>query len=152
MGETASLVRRFGDYEYRDFYAATDFKVGEAIRFFCDLGHKVRFGYRKSDHRAVEEKRIIRELIVAGFRLLNSLPGYAYETADREDERDIVKRFCEMLLRQELASWVGCAEVERGSQANGRTDGARLPRPDRLAASDRVDSLHLSTDPVFSKE
>ncbi len=48
--------------------------------------------------RVYKERRIIRELIVAGFPLLNSLGSYSYQTADRDEDSHFIRRFCDMAL------------------------------------------------------
>lgn len=46
-----------------------------------------------------EERALIRDLQLCSLRLLNSLPSYDYSNAEREEQRQIVQKFCDMLLR-----------------------------------------------------
>ena len=100
VGQTKRFAARMGDYVSAQFAASTDFRVGEAIRFFSQerqCGIKVRF--KQSDHGLQDEYHIIRELQLSGFHLLNSLRAYDYRQASKEAEQDIVQRFCRMILR-----------------------------------------------------
>ena len=100
-GQTKRLAARMGDYESAQFAASTDFRVGEAIRFFAQerqCGIQVRF--KQSDHGLQDEYLIIRELQLSGFHMLNSLLAYDYRQASKEAEREVIQRFCRMILRQ----------------------------------------------------
>jgi hypothetical protein len=90
-----------GDYYSAQFAASTDFRVGKTIKFFAQerqCGIQVRF--KQSDHGRQEEVRIIRELLLLGYHLLNSLPGYDYLVANKNNEQEVIQRFCRMILLQ----------------------------------------------------
>ena len=50
----------------------------------------------------LEERTLIREMLLQGSHLLNSLGAFDYQTAVKDDERRIVHRFCHM-ARDEAA-------------------------------------------------
>jgi predicted GIY-YIG superfamily endonuclease len=101
VGETASIIARMADYLRGTFAAATDFKVGESVRYFAQRGVRVRVGYEEYPDRLSARKRE-DELIVhyreKGFSLLNDLVGYNYRTANAAEEKDKVQKFCDGLL------------------------------------------------------
>jgi hypothetical protein len=104
VGQTERLRGRMGDYQSAQFAACTDFRVGEAIRYLREeRGLCVVVLYRKSDDPRHEEYTLIRDLQLAGLRLLNSLPSYDYRKADRNEEQRTVRKFCEMLLANQPA-------------------------------------------------
>jgi hypothetical protein len=99
VGQTKRLAARMGDYEYAQFAACTDFRVGEAVRYFHnerDCGIQVR--YRSSTHGLQDEYRIIRELQLLGFHLLNDLRAYDYHQTNADAERKIIRRFCNVIM------------------------------------------------------
>jgi len=76
--------------------------VGEAIRYLRDRrGLCIVLRYRETVDPRKDESALIRGLQLSGLRLLNSLPSYNYQEADKEEERRRVQRFCEMLLANE---------------------------------------------------
>jgi len=104
VGETDKLRRRIGDYIVASFQASTDFKVGEAIRYFQEKGCKITIRYKgvQKEHRRGKEDRIIDDLRKAGYRLLNDLVTYNYKTADEEKERArIAREFCDNILKSD---------------------------------------------------
>jgi len=88
-----------GDYQAAQFAACTDFRVGEAVRYFLKRGLRVALRYRRTDEPRKDEYVLIRDLQLLGLRLLNCLPSYDYKKADKDEERQTVQRFCDMLLR-----------------------------------------------------
>jgi hypothetical protein len=85
--QTGRLVGRMGDYQYRHFEACTDFRVGEAIKYLSETKqYRIEVRFRQSDDPRQEERRHIRELLLAGFPLLNHLAAYDYKVANREEE------------------------------------------------------------------
>ncbi len=104
IGQTRRLLGRVGDYQVAQFQAPTDFRVGEAIRYFSDRKHSVTFMYKQTEFHLKDEKALIRELLLNGCMLLNFLGSFDYNNASVEDERKLVHRFCEMALAQTDAS------------------------------------------------
>ena len=101
VGQTKRFAARMGDYEYSEFAASTDFRVGEAVCYLAkekQCGIEVRF--KTSEHGRRDEYNIIRELQLLGCHLLNSLPGYDFRRTSQEAERRVIQRFCCMVLRQ----------------------------------------------------
>ncbi len=90
VGQTSINVGRLGDYVSAKFTAATDFKVGKAVKLFRERGWEVIVRYRPSsarlDERLQEEKDLKQRLEDEGYDLLNNLPGYPYRTAIEEQE------------------------------------------------------------------
>jgi hypothetical protein len=97
VGQTCRLSERMSDYEAKYFHACTDFRVGEVATFLREHFPLV-VRYKATSDRRKEEKKLITELMLAGVRLLNSLPSYDYTSANEEAERMIAKRFCELLI------------------------------------------------------
>jgi hypothetical protein len=98
VGQTKRLSDRLGDYLEAPFAAATDFRVGEAARYLQSKGLSLRVRYRRSDDSRKDEYHLIRQLQLRGVRLLNELQAYDYKTANQVDEREVVHRFCDVLL------------------------------------------------------
>ena len=100
VGETSRLNERMNDYCVKQFGAATDFRVGEAISYLRDVrGFQIVVRYRPSADRKRDEYLTVRNLQTSGVRLLNDLVSYNYRQADKLDERDAIYKFCEVLLR-----------------------------------------------------
>lgn len=99
VGQTGRLGARIGDYATAQFHAATDFRVGEAVKYLrTEKTCRVDFFYRPSEAQMQDEKVLIREFLLAGFTLLNFLAAFDYKTANRDEEQSFVHRFCEMAL------------------------------------------------------
>ena len=99
VGQTGRLLRRIEDYQCREFGACTDFRIGEAIKYLSETrqcGIELRF--KQSQKRQKGERDLIRELLLADCPLLNHLSAYDYKVANREEEIQIIARFCEMIL------------------------------------------------------
>lgn len=100
VGQTLRLAERMGDYCWADFKAPTDFRIGEAIRYFRDIkNYSVQLKYRRSEMTMTEERFLIRSLHLLGILLLNDFGGYDYRSAQPEEERRMVHLFCEALLK-----------------------------------------------------
>jgi hypothetical protein len=78
VGQTGRLLGRVGDYQAAQFGAPTDFRVGEAIRYFGEKKCRVVFLYRPSESHLKDEKLLIRELLLSGYTLLNFLGAFDY--------------------------------------------------------------------------
>ncbi len=102
VGETGRLLGRISDYMIANFKAQTDFKVGEAIRYFQETGYKIIIKYKISDERKSEQDKVIREFKNSGWILLNDLKGYDYKKASKKDELMRVKDFCDILITTNL--------------------------------------------------
>jgi hypothetical protein len=101
VGQTGRLLGRVGDYQTAQFAAATDFRVGEAIKYL--LGSRdcrVHFLYRPTASHLKDEKLLIRELLLSGYTLLNFLGAFDYKGSNQVDERAVIHRFCDMALSQ----------------------------------------------------
>jgi hypothetical protein len=99
VGQTNRLRERMNDYQSAQFAACTDFRVGEAIQYLRNQrGLRIVVRYKKSNDPGKDEYTLIRDLLLSGLRLLNSLPSYDYLKADNEEERRTAQRFCDMLL------------------------------------------------------
>jgi len=98
VGQTDRFHGRMSDYRLASFAACTDFCVGEATRYLIGArDFRVTVRYRVSDKPRIEEKQIIRDLLISGNRLLNCLPRYDYRTARESEERDAIHRFCDLI-------------------------------------------------------
>lgn len=100
VGETGRLLGRVSDYISANFKAATDFKVGEAIKYFQERGCTVVIKYRPSEDRKNEQSGLIKYFQNSGMRLLNELVGYNYKIADKNEEEKRIKKFCDGILKQ----------------------------------------------------
>ena len=98
IGQTGRFEERMGDYQYAQFGAATDFKVGEAIKYLRSKGFDIIVRHRLSSDRLNEEKQLIQEATRVGITLLNACPGYNYKTAIQDDARKKVQDFCDLKL------------------------------------------------------
>jgi hypothetical protein len=104
VGETGRLNERMGDYCTKQFGAATDFRVGEAICYLREAkGFRIVVRYKPSSlqktDRRKDEYLIVRGFQTSGVRLLNDLVSYNYKEADQQDEKRAVHSFCEVLIR-----------------------------------------------------
>jgi hypothetical protein len=52
----------------------------------------------------VEEYKTVRDLQTSGVRLLNDLVSYDYKRAQKEDEKETVFKFCEVLIRSRTSA------------------------------------------------
>jgi hypothetical protein len=100
VGQTNRLFGRFGDYQYASFQAPTDFRVGEACKFLRSQGATVHLFFRDFTLPLHDERLLMRELVLAGFPLLNSLRAFDRLVANTADELQVLRRFCEMAVRQ----------------------------------------------------
>jgi hypothetical protein len=102
VGETNRFEARMFDYVIATFGSATDFKVGEAVRFLVEVGNaRVTVGYDECADRTAGrklERNYIKRMHSEGFRLINDLKGYDYRTATDADERTRVQEFCKREL------------------------------------------------------
>jgi hypothetical protein len=98
-GETGRLLGRVSDYMIANFKASTDFKVGEAIKYLQDKGHKIEIKYKETNERKIEQDKIIKKFQDLGIRLLNELKGYDYKIADIKQERQRIINFCNILIK-----------------------------------------------------
>jgi hypothetical protein len=99
-GQTSRLFGRFGDYQYASFQAPTDFRVGGACKFLRSQGATIRLFFRDSTFPLREGRLLQRELVLAGFPLLNSLRAFDRRVANTADELQVLRRFCEMAVCQ----------------------------------------------------
>ena len=103
VGETENFHARMRDYMLPALAASTDFKVGQAIKYFRRKGMEIEVAVRKDisekDKRRNEESNMCEALRRQGCTLLNDLKGYNYKTANWEDERRNVWLFCDVILK-----------------------------------------------------
>jgi hypothetical protein len=105
VGESDVFHRRMAEYMDPQFSASTDFKVGEAIKYFQEKGYRIVVRWKRvakkwqNEKRRKEEKKLIQELMWDDCRLLNSLKGYDYKTADKKAEREKILQFCSEIAR-----------------------------------------------------
>jgi len=136
VGESSRHVGRFGDYVSANFSAATDFKVGEAVKYLRKKGLRVVIKFQESHNRKEEEKRILQHLR-STFKLLNDLKGYRYGDSDASSERLKIHQFIEQILENPY-------NVE---------DIAKMPstRSSKVVDTSKVrSSVHTPTDSNFS--
>lgn len=103
VGETASFIGRMTDYLRATFAAATDFKVGGAVRYLAENNIRVRVGYQEHLDRAAAraaETHLIKRLGEDRVPLLNDIGGYDYRTAVADEERKRVHGFCDRHILQ----------------------------------------------------
>jgi len=84
------------DYNLANFKAATDFCVGEAVRYLKAKNYRVVVRHKPTSDPRKEERALIRRLLVSGAWLVNCLPRYDYRTDDEAEQREIVQKFCDM--------------------------------------------------------
>jgi len=101
VGQTSRNVGRFGDYVSAKFSASTDFKVGEAVKYFKKRGCSVKIKFKKSDRKEKEEKNLLIALR-KDTTLLNDLRGYNYKTANENEERQKIHQFVDEFLKRIL--------------------------------------------------
>lgn len=93
VGQSTRHIGRLGDYISANFTAATDFKVGQAIKYLREKGFSVGVAYEETTNSKEKEQGIAQELRQLGFKLLNDLPGYDYRTARQDDEKRKIRGF-----------------------------------------------------------
>jgi len=98
VGQTRRFLGRMNDYRLANFTACTDFHVGEAVRYpNREQCYRVIVRYKLSEDSPKEEAATIRSLLLKGVRLLNCLPGYDCQKADKAEGKKTVQSFCDML-------------------------------------------------------
>jgi len=89
VGQTMRLSGRMRDYELANSKATADFRVGHAVKYLQEEKKlHVLVKYKESQEPLKEEHAIIRELLLEGVRLLNSVPAYDYLNPDGTEPRD----------------------------------------------------------------
>ena len=111
VGQTKRFLGRMDDYFWADFQAATDFKVGMAIQYFCDQpGGKVLVRHKLVADPGAEERKLIAQFKSSGLLLLNG-SGYDYKTAAMQNELDKVHDKCREIIAHSGSS-VGCSNSQ----------------------------------------
>jgi hypothetical protein len=113
IGETGRFTGRMSDYYTASFSAATDFKVGKAVKYLMEKGYRIIVACKKHDDRKVEEDRLVAEARAEKRLLLNDLPGYNYRTADEKQEHEAIQQFCNSLIDKEEALANQRLDIER---------------------------------------
>jgi hypothetical protein len=90
----------------KKFEAPTDFCVAEAAGYLRgNEGHGIKVKYKESStdrpERKREEAKIIDELVLEGWRLINCLRRFTPKQTSIDVEKAKIKGFCEMLCRKE---------------------------------------------------
>ena len=115
VGESSKLWKRIeNDYRLirwngaplKKLEAPTDFCVAEAVAYLNGKkGHPIKVRYKQSSPdrgvRKKEEARIINDLVIEGWRLLNCIRRFKSKETSAENERETIKTFCDMLCRKE---------------------------------------------------
>lgn len=102
VGESGRHVGRIGDYISANFKAATDFKVGEAVKYLLGKKLSVRVLYEEINatkrQRKQKEKSITDQLRKGGYTLLNDLKDYRYAKAIKDAERQKICSFTDGII------------------------------------------------------
>ncbi|MGI4853491.1 MAG: hypothetical protein ACRYF4_05505 [Janthinobacterium lividum] len=100
VGQTTRFLGRMDDYFWADFQAMTDFKVGEAVRYFCTppISGRVFAKYRMCTEPRIEEASLIAKLKEQGATLLNGAKGYDYRSADEQSQAVDVRAKCDAIV------------------------------------------------------
>jgi hypothetical protein len=99
VGQTSRHIGRLGDYVSGKFTAATDFRVGEAIKYLQEKKLVIRVKYREVLNSKSEERDLIQQLS-RKFKLLNHLPAYNYLKSTPDAELTKVRRFIDEVLSE----------------------------------------------------
>jgi len=98
------LSKSLKEYDYASWGCSPDFRVGEALRYLRGKDYQIVTGFKRSSEakseRQKEERSIIQDLQLSGVWLLNYSLAYDRLTADEADERRVVHRFCDMMVRK----------------------------------------------------
>ena len=99
VGQSGRGTRRIGDYVSAQFAAATDFKVGIAIRALRGAECEVFVSHQASGNRRQDERQLIERYVKQGHRLLNAEPSYNYKSAEKSVEQSRIEQFVASLLQ-----------------------------------------------------
>ena len=103
VGQSGRGTRRIGEYVSAQFAAATDFKVGVAVRTLLTAGCEVSVNYQSSSNRRADEAELISRYTKEGHRLLNAEPSYNYRSANKATEQARIEQFVATLLINDSA-------------------------------------------------
>ena len=81
------------------FAAATDFKVGVAVKALRNSGCEVFVSYQPSSNRREDEAKLIAQYSEQGHRLLNAERSYNYKSAEKAAEQERIEEFVAALLQ-----------------------------------------------------
>lgn len=103
VGQTSRFIGRISDYMSAGYYAATDFRVGQAIHCFALSGHKVLFKYKPTNDPDAEEQKWITTIINdrrISPRILNWPDSHSYDPkrSDPEKEMKTIESFVNEFL------------------------------------------------------
>ena len=104
VGESGRGTRRIGEYVSAQFAAATDFKVGVAVRTLRTAGCDIFVSYQSSKNRRADEAELISRYTSEGHKLLNAEPSYNYKSAEKAAEQARIEQFVAMLLQNSSAT------------------------------------------------
>lgn len=126
VGESRRGTRRIGDYVSAQFAAATDFKVGVAVKALLTAGCEVFVSYQPSINRRKDEAELIKRYTNQGHKLLNAEASYDYRLANQQVELARIEQFVLALISSSLS------DAYPGAQADPPTT---LGSADSLGAS-----------------
>lgn len=148
IGESSRNVGRIGDYLSARFTAATDFKVGEAIRYLQFEGYEVEIKFKDSSDRKAEEKALIINLRKS-YILLNDLNGYDYRTANESEERSRIRAFIDKIINQNTSRK---PDMIFEDETPNQTNNANLTIPERVKIiCQELDALYETSKPSHER-
>jgi hypothetical protein len=149
VGQTTRIWGRMDDYYWATFSAATDFRVGEAVRHLGARGYRVIIKYKATREPLKDEAAIIDDLRpclkAEGRELLNDLSGFNYRVADELAERSRIHDFIgRMLMRPEPVVYHAGKVTDAGehapmlsnNEANALSDALALEAAKKLGFTD----------------
>jgi hypothetical protein len=102
VGQSRRGTRRLAEYGSAQFAAATDFKVGTAVRALRQAGCEVFVSYKRVEDRVAEENRLIKRFSQSP--LLNHEPSYNYRSASKASERARIEAWVQKALASSTTS------------------------------------------------
>lgn len=105
VGESGRGTRRIGDYVNAQFAAATDFKVGVAIKAFQAAGCEVFVSHQASTNKRKDEAALITRYRDQGHKLLNDEKSYNYRSAERSVEHARIEQVVTNILHAGLSEF-----------------------------------------------
>lgn len=139
VGESSRHFGRFGDYISANFTAATDFKVGEAIKYIQSFKFHVGAQYKETNNRKEEEKQIIKELS-EDYLLLNDLAGFHYSSANIHEEKIRIHNFVGRIIN-ESRNIDKNDPKENGTESAGDNEAVHHPGDRRLSIPKIVEEI-----------
>ena len=101
VGESRRGTRRIGDYITAQFSAATDFKVGIAVKALRSAECRIFVSHQPSANRRKDEAELIARYTQQGHKLLNAERSYNYRSADKAAEQTRIEQFVASLVQRD---------------------------------------------------